>query len=1051
MIRYPLTKAQELIWVGQQLNPGTPLYNTIFRYDVLGLIDEQCFRKALDALILSSDTLRTTFHKIDDEPVQVVNEAYAFKYELPIVDFSRDDHWEQLVDVWISNEKQKNLNLEERCFEIALIRTPKNYIIYINQHHLITDGATAQYLYERLSYWYVFYKPESIVDEPKAFNLFNNYVEIENTSRSVTALQKEKEYWESKLNQLDAPANLYYANKSKFNTKAKRLIVGLSKERTEKIVGLADRDGIRSLMKPITLLNIFTTVGFAFAYLLTKKEQVVIGSAFHNRTSLESKNSLGLFTELFPLSVFFEEEDTFLSLFNKAREESFSFLKNAKPGLSSTELSKSFNVLVNYIPMTHKNFDEIETKTHWLLPDHSDTHHHLKIQLADYDNSGELKAHFDFIEDAFSDVDIEKIPEQFFNLIDQFIENPDKKIKDCDLLTVDQKEEVISHFSGAQVDYGVEETLIGLFDQKAKEISNNIALKFKNTHLSFRDLSERSNRLANYLISIGVSSGDIVGLLLERSYDMVIGILAIQKAGAAYLPIEPIYPEGRIKYVLEDSGTNVVLTHRKHQNQLDVFQGVTVNLDSAGEEFEKCRTSIVNKAKLDLPAYVIYTSGSTGKPKGVVVSHKAIRNRILWKQDTFPITTTDKVLQKTPFSFDVSVWEFMWPMITGAQLVIAKPEGHKDNLYLENLIKKEEISIVHFVPSMLTLFAANTDLKDCISLKHVFSSGEALSLQVAQQFLKSVKHAQLHNLYGPTEAAVDVTYWTCTLTDKVIPIGKPVSNTAVYVLNASLEPQSPGVLGDLYIGGIQLAEGYLNNDILTKEKFIPNPFDSSGVSRIYKSGDLASMDKDGVITYHGRSDHQVKLRGFRIELGEIESVLLSSGTIKNVKVTLIGEESENQRLIAFIVRGNDFEEAKAKFFLNQYLPTYMVPSEFSYVDEIPLSTNGKADVKELIRQRNEVGSILNQNEYVPPTTELEEFVSDIWTSVFDLDEISIHANFLELGGHSLLGIKIASRIKEQLEINIPLKAVLEAPSIAQLSTYLENILESLLNEEENTN
>ncbi|MFZ0962496.1 MAG: amino acid adenylation domain-containing protein [Terriglobia bacterium] len=446
-------------------------------------------------------------------------------------------------------------------------------------------------------------------------------------------------------------------------------------------------------------------------------------------------------------------------------------------------------------------------------------------------------------------------------------------------------------------------TLPELFEAQAERTRDQVALVFEQQTLTYGELNRRANQLAHHLRGLGVGPEVLVAVCMERSVELVVALYGVLKAGGAYVPVDPDYPQERVAYMLQDAGAPVLLTQSRLVGRLPSHDGKVVCLDTewgrmAGED-------MANPAKATAPenlAYVIYTSGSTGRPKGAMNTHRGICNRLLWMQDQYGLTGADKVLQKTPFSFDVSVWEFFWPLLVGARLVVAEPGGHRDGAYLVKLIREQGVTVLHFVPSMLRVFLEEPEVEKCQSLRHVMCSGEALPYDLQEQFFRLLP-SQLHNLYGPTEAAVDVTHWTCRRGDerKIVPIGRPVANTQIYILDHHLQPVPMGVPGELHIGGVQVGRGYHKRPELTAEKFIPDPFSGDPEARLYKTGDLCRWLADGAVEYLGRMDFQVKIRGYRIELGEIESVLLSHPGVREAIVMAREDIPGDARLVAYVV------------------------------------------------------------------------------------------------------------------------------------------------------
>jgi amino acid adenylation domain-containing protein len=436
-------------------------------------------------------------------------------------------------------------------------------------------------------------------------------------------------------------------------------------------------------------------------------------------------------------------------------------------------------------------------------------------------------------------------------------------------------------------------------------------------------------------------------------------------------------------------------------------------------------------------AYVIYTSGSTGQPKGAMNTHKGICNRLLWMQEEYHLSKADRVLQKTPFTFDVSVWELFWPLLTGARLVVARPGGHRDSSYLVEVINQQKITTLHFVPSMLQLFLDDRDVESCSSLKRVICSGEALTGALQDRFFAKLG-AELHNLYGPTEAAVDVTYWSCQRdsTRPTVPIGRPIANTQIYILDVHLQPVPVGVAGELHIGGTGLARGYLNRPDLTNEKFIADPFRKEPNARLYKTGDLARYLPDGTIDYLGRIDHQVKIRGFRIELGEIESILSLHPQVRETAVVVREEMPGEKLLVAYVVSSEKPtpKESELRAFLRQKLPEYMVPSAFVELKSLPVTANGKLDRSAL--PRHDPHASLAKEHFFPPRTVIEKTLASVWTEVLKREPIGIHDHFFDLGGHSLLLAQVHRRLRGKLKREISLVELFEYPTIAALAQHI---------------
>ena len=710
--------------------------------------------------------------------------------------------------------------------------------------------------------------------------------------------------------------------------------------------------------------------------------------------------------------------------------------------------------------------------------------------------------------------------------------------------------QALPEWNNTKTDYPRNKCIHQLFEEQVEKTPDAIAVVFEDQQLTYRELNNESNKLAHYLINFGVKPETLVGICIERSMEMVIGLLGILKAGGAYVPLDPSYPQERLSFMLKDTQVKILLTQQHLIKTFPTQKLKLICLDADCEIiYKQIEINPNNNVKPENLAYVIYTSGSTGRPKGVMNEHKGVCNRLFWMQDTYQLTNEDSVLQKTPFSFDVSVWEFFWPVLAGAKLVIAKPEGHKDSSYLTSLIAEQQVTTLHLVPSMLYIFLRNQKIKVFTSLRQVFCSGEALPFNLQKEFFAKFNKTELHNLYGPTEAAIDVTSWHCQQNNnlQIVPIGGPIANIQIYILNEKMQQLPIGTKGELHISGVGLARGYLNRPELTAEKFVSNPFSDEINSRLYKTGDLARYLPDGNIEFLGRIDNQVKIRGFRIELGEIEAKLHQHPDIRDAVVIAREDTPGDKKLVAYLVvyqlakqrvpmhgscsveclvntkfgnktqkvhtedisyggigisglkndcqlgqrfilslnlpsmktnetlkiegnlvwlgnngyagiqfdassnddvklrnainnffeqQGilkvleNSFIDKLAPFLLNT-LPDYMVPAHFIILDKLPLTLNGKIDRKAL-----PAPDLTRPDLY----TAVEETLTKIWAEILGLERVGLHDNFLRLGGNSLLATKIISQINELFQLELPLYALFESPTIAELAEQVETPL-----------
>jgi amino acid adenylation domain-containing protein len=598
-----------------------------------------------------------------------------------------------------------------------------------------------------------------------------------------------------------------------------------------------------------------------------------------------------------------------------------------------------------------------------------------------------------------------------------------------------------------------------LVERVVERRSDAIALQFGEEVCTYAALNQRANKCANYLRELGIGPDVVVGVIMERSIELVVALLAILKAGGAYLPLSSDCPAERLKFMLEDAGVSTVLTHAETSDLVNDLVVTNLNLDVEEEEWQAL--SFENPpplAKAGHLAYVIYTSGSTGKPKGCMIEHAAICNRLIWMRDQYGVLEADRILQKTPYTFDVSVWEFFLPLISGATMVLSKPAGHKDVGYLKELIQNQQVTIGHFVPSMLRFFLRQDGVSECTTLRHLFSSGEALPYELMMECRRRLP-AKLHNLYGPTEAAVDVTYWECSeRPDRKVPIGRPITGTRIHILNEKLQPVPPGETGELFIGGVAVARGYLNRPELTKERFVTDPFSENPSARLYRTGDRARMLADGHIEFLGRLDFQVKLRGFRIELGEIETALREHKAVEDAAVLLREAESEDPKLVAYLVFRKPAPSTKEiREFVKLKLPEYMVPNVVVPLPGLPLSANGKLDRAALpwpaAREASATLSVTDPSAPVGSSTRAPHSAEAVFSQLADaeiaadlrglfqkalgLNSLDDDADLFDLGATSFTMVQAVEHLRADYGVVVPVDVFFDTPTIKAIAGYVQ--------------
>lgn len=646
---------------------------------------------------------------------------------------------------------------------------------------------------------------------------------------------------------------------------------------------------------------------------------------------------------------------------------------------------------------------------------------------------------------------LKNLNQNFLCLLKDIVLAPHKAIFEFSIVDKSEQDKLFLTWNATAHKYNHKKILHQYFEIQAKKTPKFIAVAFENKTITYKELNHTSNMLGHYLRNRGIKPNDLIGIFLERGLEMVISILGVLKAGGAYLPLDPNYPNNRITYMLSNSKAPILLVSNEFsKTHFKKYSGEIINVNEIMTNknlSKKNLNPISNHTNL---AYVIYTSGTTGNPKGVAISHRSICNHMLWMQKKFQFQKNDIFLQKTPFSFDASIWEFFAPLFSGAKLVMAPHDAHTHPYQLTNLIKKNSITILQVVPTMLNELIHTHELPSCTSLKQVFSGGEALLPTVIKTFFKQNPSIELHNLYGPTETTVEVLTATCSKDDATsnsCRIGKPIFNTQVYVLDSKMQLLPIGIPGELYIGGDSLAVGYLHNTIATDQKFIPNPFSKNKQKKLYKTGDLVKWQSDGNIEYLDRIDNQLKIRGFRIETNEIETYLVKMKAIEQCIVIPVPHLDDSISLSAYITleKKAQISGKEVRSFLRKYLPEYMIPSCYFIVDKFLFTPSGKIDRKILptpIRQLN------SSNDSTAPKNDIERLLKNIWISALKIKEIGTKDDFFELGGNSLIGMRIISAIKEQLSITLSIRKLFEFHTISSLAQEIEKINEPTISPEQ---
>jgi amino acid adenylation domain-containing protein len=761
-------------------------------------------------------------------------------------------------------------------------------------------------------------------------------------------------------------------------------------------------------------------------------------SVQYSHASLKSKiNELSNFlAEYIPLTTNFDSEITFSTALSQ--------LVNEDARLANYE-THSKDIFIRY-PEIKGLIDEIEISISFFdvrppLP--SADNKKLNISISEDGSCVHLHNKTNYKLHEASYLFFNNMKQHIYTLLEDILENPDKRLYELSLIDKKEKNCLMHVWNNTRQNYEHEKLLHRYIEEQVSQNPESIAATFNGLSMSYDELNKKSNKLANYLVAQGAMSNEIVGVYIHRSLEMLISILAVLKSGAAYLPLDPHYPDKRINYMLNNSRSKFLLTHRTTiKKRLKGYDGLIIDVGEilCGEPLS-CQNQQINGDASDL-AYVIYTSGTTGTPKGVAISHKAVCNHMAWMKNAYDFHEHDVFLLKTPFSFDASVWEIFMPLLVGGKIVIAPDDAHASPEELIQIVRKNSVSILQLVPSMLRELTLTQGFSTCTSLRHLFCGGEVLLPETIHAFFEhNPVNTKLHNLYGPTEATIDAITLTCTATDAtntVSRIGRPISNINVYVLDDKMQLVPTGILGELYLSGDCLAQGYLNNPKLTLQKFLNHPFSTRTDEKVYKTGDLVKWQDNGIIEYHGRRDSQVKIRGFRIEISEIESCLEKIPFVYQCIVKHESGEDGSLFLSAYMVliENTQISATEIRSALKKDIPDYMIPSRFFVVDKLLTTPNGKIDRKSVLYPSRQ---LYLHDEHVAPNNATESTLHDIWCSVLKKEHLGVYDDFFALGGHSLSAMQIIARIRDYFLTNLTIRMLFDFPTISSLSKEIEKL------------
>ncbi|NMG11917.1 non-ribosomal peptide synthetase [Brasilonema sp. UFV-L1] len=1080
---FPASFAQQRLWFLDQLIPGNAIYNVPTVIRLTGSLNLAALEQTFNEIVRRHEALRTTFTVLEGQPVQVI--APSLTIPLSVLDLrqlpanERETQAKRVVTAEIEHPFDLSSGPLLRVMLLVLWET--EHILLLNMHHIICDDWSIGVLIRELGTLYTAFVQKQAISSKDATRReclsagltpllelplqYADFAEWQREWLQGEVLQTQLAYWRQQLNGISMlhlptdkprPAIQNYQGATQF--------LELPKNLSNALQALSQQEGVTLFM---TLLAAFGTL----LYHYTHQEDIAVGSPIANRNHSEIEGLIGFFVNSLVLRTNLSGNPTFRELLGRIREvtlgayshQDLPFEKLVEELHPERNLSHHplFQVVFGFenapmsaleLPGLVPSFVNIDFKT---------TRFDLELHLwkssedfrslwgANWEHSEGIRGVMVYNTDLFEKATMTRMLGHFKTLLSGIVANPEQRIGNLQLLSEAEAHQLLIEWNDTQADYPQDKCIHQLFENQVKQHPDSVAIIFENEQLTYLELNIRSNQLAHHLQKLGVGSDVLVGICIPQSVEMIVGLLGILKAGGAYVPLDPSYPQERLKFMLEDAQVTVLLTQEKLLKHFEDFSNPIISLDKDWESITKeSEENPKSSVKSNNLAYVIYTSGSTGKPKGVAVAHKAV-NRLVCNTNYVKLEPTDKIAQASNTSFDAATFEIWGALLNGAQLVGISKDVTLSPHELTLQIQQKGISILFLTTALFQQIARDVP-QAFAPLRYLLFGGETVDTRWVKKVLKNGSPKRLIHVYGPTESTTFSSYYCVQeLSESAtsIPIGRPITNTQIYLLDTHLQPVPIGVVGELYIGGDGLAREYLNRPELTAERFITVP--ETGFlpkARLYKTGDLARYLPDGNIEFLGRIDNQVKIRGFRIELGEIEAVLSQHSAVEETVVIVTEEIPGDQLLVAYIVPSPECRVLSGtshsalinelRQFLKQKLPEYMVPRAYVILESFALTPNGKVDRCAL---RVPDSLIFDKQDYVAPQTRLEELLVEIWAKVLGKEQVGIHDNFFELGGHSLLATQLTSRIRDTLQIDVTVRNLFEAPTVAQLARYIDTM------------
>jgi amino acid adenylation domain-containing protein len=1037
----PMSFAQQRLWFLEQLAPGNPAYNMFEAFHLAGVLQVAALQQALNSVVQRHESLRTVFGDKDGQPFQVVREPGDFPLDFIDLSGAPAEQREERLCALMTEEVARPFNLrQDRMLRAKLLQlAPTEHILLLTLHHIASDGWSIGILMQELAALYNATVEGVATTLPQLPIQYPDFAAWQHQLLENGELREQGAYWKKQLagapESLELPADRTRPAVQSFRGGVERIV--LSPALGKKLKDLSRAEGVTMFM---TLLAGFNTL----LHRVTRQTDIIVGTPIAGRNHFQTQELIGFFINTLAIRTDLTKNPTFRTLLRRVRETTLDAFANQdfpfdklvaelQPERSSSR-PPIFQVLFA-VQSGLASSVELKGLTLSRRPVQNGT---AKFDLTLMMTEGQegLMADLEYNRDLFEPGTIAGLLRQFQLLLQGIADNPDRPISDQPLLSAAEREKVLVEWNRTARDYPADQTVFALFEQQARLHPKAIAVQADQHSLTYAELNARANQIANELQAQGVRPEECVGIYLERGLEMIVTMLGILKAGAAYLPLDPSYPKERIRFMLQDAGVRLMFSVKELAEHLPANRARVIRLDTEARRLKGRSTgNPLCSASGDSLAYVIYTSGSTGQPKGARIRHRAI-SRLVLNTDYVELGPNDNIAQVSNCSFDAATFEIWGALLNGGQVTILPNDLLLSPPLFARALEKHGITTLFITTSLFNLFAR--EMPNAFrTLRQLLFGGEAADPLCCAEILKAGPPAKLMNVYGPTETTTFATFYPllhAPEAGKAIPIGRPIANTTAYILDEYMQPVPPGVPGELYIGGDGVGLGYLNRAELTRQKFVANPF---GAGTLYRTGDLARFLPDGNIDFLGRIDSQVKIRGFRVELGEIETVLSRHPAVKQTAVTVREDIPTQKMLVAYFVAAEKQEASPEALmqYLKEQLPDYMVPSFCVKLAALPLNPNGKIDRRALPKPAAPAVSGGTHEEARDP---LERQLVEIWEEVLQRAPIGVKDNFFQLGGHSLLAVQLALKLEKVLGKRIVVSTLFQAPTVEQLARVLRH-------------